>query len=93
MTEEAAAATGAAPADKQAADRPSPDSTDTDQKMDQGPTKSDSATGGAGLVSNTAALTVSHASRIDHSCLRVLIVLNAICSSTQQDRTHAATGW
>jgi len=50
-----------APADKQAA-RSSPESTDTDLKMDQGPakseTKSDSTTG-AGLVSNTALLTVS----------------------------------
>jgi hypothetical protein len=47
----------ALPAEKQAA-RASPDSTDTDQKMDQGPTKSDSTTG-VGLVSNAAPLTVS----------------------------------
>lgn len=46
-----------APTDKQAA-RASAESTDTDQKMDQGPTKSDSTTG-AGLVSNAAPLTVS----------------------------------
>jgi hypothetical protein len=47
------------PAEKQAA-RASAESTDTDQKMDQGPTKSDTTTGtGAGLVSNAAPLTVS----------------------------------
>jgi hypothetical protein len=45
------------PVEKQAA-RASADSTDTDQKMDQGPAKSDSTTG-VGLVSNAAPLTVS----------------------------------
>jgi hypothetical protein len=45
------------PVEKQAA-RASADSTDTDQKMDQGPAKSDS-TNGVGLVSNAAPLTVS----------------------------------
>lgn len=46
-----------APDNKQAA-RASAESADTDQKMDQGPAKSDSTTG-AGLVSNAAPLTVS----------------------------------
>lgn len=49
----------AAPVEKQAA-RASAESADTDQKMDQGPAKSDDTTGtGAGLVSNAAPLTVS----------------------------------
>lgn len=50
-----------APDNKQAA-RASAESADTDQKMDQGPAKSDSTTG-AGLVSNAAPLTVSSSSR------------------------------